>query len=122
MAIDARTGRSIWRYRRELPSDLTSGSVYPVNRGFAILGHRLLMVSLDAHLLSLDTKTGSVVWDVGDRHIRSGIEFVVLGNRKSQSRFNGAERPGDNLYTSSLLALDPDTGKLKWHYQFTPHD
>ena len=29
---------------------------------------------------------------------------------------------GDNLYTSSVIALDADTGKLKWHFQFTPHD
>ena len=32
------------------------------------------------------------------------------------------DRPGDNLFTECVLALDPDTGKLKWHYQFTPHD
>ena len=36
--------------------------------------------------------------------------------------FNAKARPGDNLYTSSLLALDPDTGKMKWYFQFTPHD
>jgi alcohol dehydrogenase (cytochrome c) len=36
--------------------------------------------------------------------------------------YNGDERRGDNLYSSSVLALDPDTGKLKWYYQFTPHD
>ena len=36
--------------------------------------------------------------------------------------YNGDERKGDNLYTASVVALDPDTGKLKWHYQFTPHD
>ena len=32
------------------------------------------------------------------------------------------ERGGDNLYSNSMLALDADTGKLKWHFQFTPHD
>ena len=36
--------------------------------------------------------------------------------------FNAAVRPGDNLYTSSLLALDPETGAIKWYFQFTPHD
>ena len=36
--------------------------------------------------------------------------------------FVGDSRPGDDLYTASLLALDPDTGKLKWYFQFTPHD
>ena len=35
---------------------------------------------------------------------------------------NGDDRPGDNLYTASVVALDADTGKLRWHYQFTPHD
>ena len=36
--------------------------------------------------------------------------------------YNGDERKGDNLYSSSVLAIDPDTGRLKWYYQFTPHD
>jgi PQQ-dependent dehydrogenase (methanol/ethanol family) len=36
--------------------------------------------------------------------------------------YNGDERQGDNLYSSSVVALDPATGRLKWHYQFTPHD
>jgi alcohol dehydrogenase (cytochrome c) len=36
--------------------------------------------------------------------------------------YNGDERKGDNLYSNSVLALDPDTGSLKWHFQFTPHD
>ncbi len=36
--------------------------------------------------------------------------------------FLGNGRPGDDLYTDSVLALDPDTGKLKWYFQFTPHD
>jgi PQQ-dependent dehydrogenase (methanol/ethanol family) len=36
--------------------------------------------------------------------------------------YNGDERQGDNLYSSSVIALDPDTGRLRWHFQFTPHD
>ena len=36
--------------------------------------------------------------------------------------YNADQRPGDNLYTASVVALDADTGKLRWHYQFTPHD
>jgi alcohol dehydrogenase (cytochrome c) len=36
--------------------------------------------------------------------------------------YNGSEREGDNLYSDSILALDPKTGKMKWYYQFTPHD
>ena len=36
--------------------------------------------------------------------------------------FDGSVRPGDNLYTSSVVAFDPDDGQLRWHYQWTPHD
>jgi alcohol dehydrogenase (cytochrome c) len=36
--------------------------------------------------------------------------------------WNNAQRPGDNLYSDSVVALDADTGKLKWHFQFTPND
>src|SRR3990172_10361441 len=61
-AIDARTGRQIWRYRRELPSDLTACCGL-VNRGFGVLGDRLFMTTLDAHLIALDMKTGTVAWD-----------------------------------------------------------
>ncbi|HET9704525.1 MAG TPA: PQQ-binding-like beta-propeller repeat protein, partial [Vicinamibacterales bacterium] len=69
-AIDARTGRQIWRYRRELPSGLTACCGL-VNRGFAALGDRLFMTTLDAHLVALDMATGAVVWDavLGDYKI-----------------------------------------------------
>ena len=63
-ALDARTGRPFWRYRRELPNDLTYGASAPVNRGFGVLGNRLFMTTLDAHLVALDMKTGSVLWDI----------------------------------------------------------
>jgi len=36
--------------------------------------------------------------------------------------WNGDVRPGDNLYTASVMALDADTGELRWHFQYTPHD
>src|SRR5207244_144951 len=50
------------------------------------------------------------------------LNLLYWGTGNPNPDFNGEERAGDNLYTSSLLALDPDNGKLKWHYQFTPHD
>src|SRR5438046_185382 len=62
-ALDARTGRQIWRYRRELPENLTACCGL-VNRGFAMLGDKLFMVTLDAHLLALAMRTGAIAWDV----------------------------------------------------------
>ena len=59
-----------WRYRRDLPANLTYGASAPVNRGFGILGDKLFMATLDAHLVALDRKTGTVVWDVGARRLQ----------------------------------------------------
>ena len=60
--------------------------------------------------------------DLGDRLLRSRNEPHVLGRRQPGPDYNAKTRPGDNLYSCSVVALDADTGKLKWHYQFTPHD
>ncbi|MBE66116.1 MAG: hypothetical protein CMQ30_05550, partial [Gammaproteobacteria bacterium] len=60
-ALDARTGRPFWEYRRNLPGDLTYGASAPVNRGFGMLGNQLFMVTLDAHLMSFDRRTGEVL-------------------------------------------------------------
>jgi alcohol dehydrogenase (cytochrome c) len=201
-ALDARTGRPFWQYRRELPANLTYGASAPVNRGFAILGDRLFMVTLDAHLLAFDRLTGAVLWDVvladytegyaatlaplvvenriiigisgGEYATRGFIDayepatgrrvwrhytIPAAGEPGSESwptgtdaikrgggatwmtgsydpalrtlywatgnpnpDYYGVDRKGDNLYTNSLLALDPATGARKWHFQFTPHD
>jgi alcohol dehydrogenase (cytochrome c) len=53
-----------------------------------------------------DKETNTIIWPVGN----PGPDLI------------GDQRPGDNLYTDSVLALDPETGKRKWHFQFTPHD
>lgn len=48
--------------------------------------------------------------------------LIIWGTGNPSPDWNGDVRPGDNLYTDSAIALDADTGKLKWHYQFVPHD
>jgi alcohol dehydrogenase (cytochrome c) len=75
-ALDARTGRAIWRYQRHLP-DKIQACCGMVNRGFAILGSRLFMSTLDAHVLALDSKTGNVVWDVQAADYRQAYVFTV---------------------------------------------
>jgi len=50
------------------------------------------------------------------------LNLIYWGIGNVGPDYNGDQRPGDNLYTCSVVALDADTGKLKWHYQFTPHD
>ncbi len=50
------------------------------------------------------------------------LNLVYWGTGNPGPDMNGDIRPGDNLYTCSMVALDPDTGQMKWHFQFTPHD
>jgi len=50
------------------------------------------------------------------------LNTVYWGTSNPAPDFDGDPRPGDDLYTDCLLALDADTGKLKWYFQFTPHD
>jgi alcohol dehydrogenase (cytochrome c) len=63
---------------------------------------------------------GAATWLSGTYDPDLNLIYWTTGN--AWPDFNGANRAGDNLYTSSLLAINPDTGKMKWHFQFTPHD
>jgi len=68
-----------------------------------------------------DWKTGGgSVWTMGSYD--PVLNLVYFGTGNPGPDWNPAQRPGDNLYTDSVVALDPDTGKLKWHFQFTPND
>jgi len=68
-----------------------------------------------------DWKTGGgSVWTMGSYD--PALNLVYFGTGNPGPDWNPAQRPGDNLYTDSVVALDPDTGKLKWHFQFTPND
>ena len=78
-------------------------------------------------------EVGSSSWP-GDAYLHGGgttwmpgtydpeLNTIYWGTSNASPDYDGLVRPGDDLYTSSLLAIDPDTGKLKWFFQFTPHD
>ncbi len=63
---------------------------------------------------------GGSAWVTGSFDPELNLTYWGIGNPSPD--WNGDVRPGDNLYTGSVVALDADTGKLKWHFQFTPHD
>ena len=63
---------------------------------------------------------GGSIWLTGSYDAELDLMYWGVGNPAPD--WNGDVRPGDNLYTDSVIALDPDDGKLKWHFQFTPHD
>jgi alcohol dehydrogenase (cytochrome c) len=66
------------------------------------------------------THGGGMTWITGTYDPQLNLTYWGTGN--PQPVLNGDTRPGDNLYTCSIVALDPDTGKLKWYFQPSPHD
>ena len=63
---------------------------------------------------------GGAVWLTGSYDPELNLTYWGVGNPGPD--WNPDQRPGDNLYTSSVVALDADTGELRWHFQFTPGD
>lgn len=63
---------------------------------------------------------GGSAWVTGSFDPELNLLYWGVGNPSPD--WNPGVRPGDNLYTDSVLALDPDSGELRWHFQFTPHD
>jgi alcohol dehydrogenase (cytochrome c) len=63
---------------------------------------------------------GGATWLTGSYDPELGLLYWGIGNPSPD--FNGDARGGDNLYSDSIVAVDIDTGKLKWYFQFTPHD
>jgi len=204
-AIDGRSGRTIWHYQRARSPEAKGDPAKGTNRGVAILGDQVFLVTDNARLLSIHRVSGQLLWE---RRITEGVtdarnlgntaaplvvndlvvagvsggdlgargfldaykastgervwrfwtvpapgeklsetwggtalaqfggggatwmtgtfdpptQTVYWGTGNPYPSMNGDERLGDNLYSDSVIALDAATGKLKWYYQFTPHD
>jgi alcohol dehydrogenase (cytochrome c) len=118
-AVDARTGRPFWEYRRALPGNLTYGALAPVNRGFAILGDRLYMTTLDAHLLALDRRSGAVVWDVTLANYREGYAATLAPLVIDDQVIVGIGG-GEYATRGFLDAYDAATGARRWRLYTVP--
>ncbi len=98
-AFDAESGKEAWRFWT-IPAPGEFGSESWPGESYKLGGGTTWMPG------TFDPELNTVFW----------------GTSNPAPDFDGAPRPGDDLYTDCLLALDADTGKLKWYFQFTPHD
>lgn len=98
-AYDAQTGKLAWRFWT-IPGPAEPGS--------------------ESWPGKMYLRGGGTTWMPGTYDPE--LNLIYWGTSNPAPDFNDDVRPGDDLYTDCLLALDPDTGKLKWHFQFTPHD
>ncbi len=109
-AYDARTGKEAWRfYTIPAPGEPGHETWEPCPPNSASF------CDPDAW-----KHGGGSVWVTGAYDPESNLTYWGTGNVGPD--YAHEQRPGDNLYTASVVALDADTGALKWHYQFTPHD
>ncbi len=98
-AFDAKTGKRAWRFYTVPSKDEPGG---------------------DTWLAESWMRGGGATWMTGTYDPATNTVYWGVGNPGPD--LYGETRRGDNLYTAALIALDGDTGKLKWHFQFTPHD
>jgi len=118
MALDAKTGKLLWRYDYTLPADLRV-CCGPVNRGVAISGDVVLWVTLDAHMLALDRRTGNVKWNIEIAPFADGFAAtsapLVIGD-KAITGIAGGEYGVRGFFS----AYDIATGKLLWRHYTVP--
>ena len=119
-AFDANTGKLSWTFHT-IPEKGHEG-VFAVNDATGRNMHRDIAAEKAALAKNADFyKTlGGGVWMTPAVDQKTKTVFFVAGNPSPD--LYGAERPGDNLYTNSLIAVDLATGKYKWHYQYIAHD
>ena len=116
-AIDARSGRQIWRYRRDLPGGLIACCGL-VNRGFGVLGDRLFKTTLDAHVVAISRKTGVLEWDTAMAPYRngySGTTAPLVVKDKVLVGVAGAEYGVRGF----IDAYDVQSGKQVWRFYTT---
>ncbi len=115
-ALDAGSGRRIWHYKRSRTPGLTSGNA---NRGVAVAGDRVFMVTDHAHLIALNRFTGELLWD------------SVMDDWRKNYAASSAPLPAGNLVISGVtggehgangfvIAFDQDTGKEAWRFWTVP--
>lgn len=113
-ALDAKTGKFLWKYERDLPDQAMGVACCDVvNRGGALYGDKFYFGTIDAHLIALDAKTGKVVWDTKIADYKDGITItgapiVVKGNVIT------GMTGGEFGARGRLTAVNAETGKIAW--------
>ncbi len=151
LALDATNGKPVWDKTWCDVRAGESATMAPlVVKNLVIVGSSGAEYGVRGHIDAFDLDSGQRVWrrynvpkpgepggdtwGRGDAWTRGGgsawitgsydpeLDLVYWGTGNPGPDFDGSVRPGNNLYTCSVVAFDPDDGQLRWHYQWTPHD
>jgi alcohol dehydrogenase (cytochrome c) len=150
LCLDARSGNLIWDVAyADWNRNYGATSAPLIVHGKVIVGTSGGDDGVRGFVAAYDAESGRLAWRFwtipapgefgaeswpGDLYLHGGgttwmpgtydpeLNTLYWGTSNPAPDFEGSVRPGDDLYTDCVLALDPDTGKLKWYFQFTPHD
>ena len=117
IALDARTGEQLWRYRRELPADLFQ--LHPTNRGVALYGDRVYLATVDAHLVALAASTGEVIWDVEVEDYLRGY-YMTLAPLAVEGRILVGMSGGEFGIRGFIQAFSAEDGQSQWKTFMVP--
>jgi alcohol dehydrogenase (cytochrome c) len=150
LCLDARSGNMIWDVLYATGNKNYGATSAPlIVKDKVVVGTSGGDDGVRGFLAAFDAQTGKEAWRFwtipgpgekgneswpGDMYLHGGgaawmpgtfdpaLNTLYWGTGNPSPDYDGSVRPGDDLYTSSLLALDPDTGKLKWYFQYSPHN
>jgi alcohol dehydrogenase (cytochrome c) len=141
ISLDAKTGKLRWDVEvGSLEKGYWSSMAPLVIRDHVIVGVGGDLDNITGYIRSVNAVTGKTEWQfdttppAGTPNMTTGgmiwvtgtydpdLNLLYMGTGNPTPVLNGRARPGDNLYTCSILALNPDTGKLAWAFQPSPHD
>ena len=111
IALDAKTGTELWRYKKELPADMLQ--LHPTNRGVALYGDKVYFATVDAHVVALDAKTGKMLWTkaVGDA---KALQYITLAPLAAKGKIMVGSSGGETGVRGFIVALDAQTGTEAW--------
>jgi alcohol dehydrogenase (cytochrome c) len=111
LALNAKTGDVLWRYKKELPEDLLQ--LHPTNRGVGFYQDKVYLATKDAHLIALDAKTGKVVWDTTVDDYTKGY-YLTLAPLVAKGKVMVGTSGGELGIRGFIAAFDAQTGKEVW--------
>jgi alcohol dehydrogenase (cytochrome c) len=118
-ALDVRTGRTLWRYAPTIPPTTKWIGFLPTNRGVALLDSTVYLATINAHLIALDARSGTVRWDVEVADNKLGYAFT-LAPLAIKGKILVGVSGGEAGIRGFVDAYDATTGKLAWRFHTIP--